>query len=833
MPENRINLDYAGMKLTRAKFRMQLGILPSAGHVEMTGDQWDDGFGGIGHLTIEDGNTSICLHNLKVTRMRRVEGLDGTSLVRVKLKDRRWKWKLKTFTGRFNVVIANDDGNVIYDPDTIDGGSPYTFDAIARILLTAMGETVVAAIPIPSTSYIPLNKVWENVNPSAALQEICEEVNYAIALKATDNKVEIVRLGSDPWPAVGDRYKINEGRGATFHDKPDYVKVIGNRIQDETTVALEPVGIDIDGEIRKLENLAYVPNPGDPDDGTGFGRSALLPKPFADITGGAGYTAEEAQALAEKSVFKYFRIPDTGLYPDDVNRDNAALLPILKTINSLDSGGIRRGPYVLAKYYEKDKQSGFVNLTDFQPPKVSYRINNRRGLVVFGKRMGTLLNAGVKILSQTKLISPADSVRLTFAYELKADGGDDFYYYLKTDQAMPPPVEDALVLMVKRGDLTLRRVEGTDQNRAELDAIADAVADILLNVQEKENNLNLEYAGAQWINPNGSIEFVEWKGGDTIVTRLRYSDFTPPPAAASYLEQGPLARLAALPAENRLALDTGRETNLQGSGMRGDSSSGDPSSMEFQSLEVINSHHAGVIIVRDSREKAVKDATSHEDYSFGEVTSVDQGLHLHAVSRIDKLIDMRYNDYWLKGWVHGSYLDIETTEFGDENEGNWQHLEDNYGMGFVPPIMTRLYYGRVPSPDPVEGDPFYHPSQSIDPRKFPNYTPGEVDDISRIRVCGEMKSAPGKPCILGPPPSDEEGLISQLGYTFVYPSPGLDWVNFGAMWTRKTLTFIEVVRSPWDVNHDTWPPSETDGLWGVAEYVRFKIFIDPDRTQEE
>ncbi len=836
MPENRIDLDYDGMKLVRAKFKMQLGVLPSVGYVEMTGNQWNDDFAGVGHLTIQDGNTYIRLHNLKATRVRKVEGLNGTSLARVELKDRRWQWRLKTFSGRFNVVISNDDGNVIYDPDTIDGGSPYTFDDIARILLAAMGETSVPLIPIPTTSYIPLNKVWENVNPAAALQEICEEVNYAVALKATDNKVEIVHLGSDLWPVVGDRYKMNEGAGATFHDKPDYVKVIGNRIQNEIDVALEPVGIDVDGEVRKLENLAYVPNPADPDDGTGFGKSALLSKPFSNITGGAGYTAEQAQALAEKSVFKYFRIPDTGLYPDDANRDNFGLLPILKTINTLDSSGLRRLPYVQAKYYEKDQKSGFNNLGSLQPPKVSYRIRHRRGLVIFGKRVGTLLNPDVTILSQTKLISVPGSVQLTFACELKSDGDEDFYYYLKSDQATPPPVDNALVLPVKRSDLTLRRIGGVDRNREELDTVADAIADIFLNVQEKENNLNLEYAGAQAINPNGNIEFVEWEAGDTIVTRLRYCDFTPPAAAACYLEQGPLARLSTLPAENRLALEAAGETNLQGAGMRGDSSSDDPSSMEYQSLEVINSHHSGVIIVKDSRDEAVKDVSTHEDYSFGEVTSVAYGTHQHIISNVGKLLDMRYCNHYgyaLRGWLHGSFLDIETTKFYGHNPDNWHRLGDNWGMGFVLPIFTRFYYGMVPNPDPTEGDPAYHSSQVIDPRRPTGYVPGGVEDVNRIKVYGEMKSAPGCPCILGMPPGEEEGLISRMGYSFNYHSLGGYLPDFGATWGRKTLTYIEVARSPWDVNHNTLPPPETEGLWGMAEYVRFKIFIDPDRTQEE
>ncbi len=832
MTDNAVELTFEGMKLVEAHFKMQLGITPSRGYVVMTGDQWQEPLYGIGSLTIADANTSVTIANLKIERTRKTRGLEGTSLIRVELKDRRWKWRYRTFTGRYNVVISNNDGDVRYDPDTvkqyIPGNPPqyvlYSFDDIARDLLEGMGEQNVWQIPIEYTTHIPLNKEWENENPAVALQEMCEEISFGIGLRVSDNLAMIVKIGSGVYPSLQDTYKINEGTGVTYCDKPDYVKVVGNRIQNEITISLEAVGVDVDGEIRKLVNLAYVPDPYDPNDGTGFGKSALLGRPFSNITGGPGYTAEEAQALAEKSVFKYFRMPYTGLYPDDSSRTNAGLLPVMKTLNSLDDQGYRKRPCVKARYYQKAPAGGFENLLDPEPPRASFRIDHRRGLVIFGKRVGTLLNPGATILSDTKLISWSGDVKLTFAYELK--GSDDFYYYLKTDQTFPPPLSEAAILAIKRGDLTLRRIQGVNMNKNVLDDIADEIADAILAMSPFALNTDIQLAGAHTINPNGSIDSVQWNAKDTITTHLRFDDFEPPASPDSYEERTTLPRLLSYPEDNRRAAYLAREGNLQGARQSGDVSADEPGGIENPSLEVINAHHAGVIIVKDSRPEEEKQSTTFEEISFGEVTDIDSDMHRHILDHVGPLIDMRYNDHypnWLTGWVHGSFVDVETTEFYDQNAGNWHHLGDNYGEGYDLPVLTRIYYGHVPYPDPVADDPAYHPSQSLDPRKPLDYVPGGVTDVNRIRVVGEMKSAQDMPTVYG------ANVISLLQYSTIWMGMSID-LEFGAITINKTLTFFEVLRSPWDVNSTTSPHIETLGMWGVAECVRFLVFIDPART---
>jgi len=832
MTDNAVELTLEGMKLVEAHFKMQLGITPSRGYVVMTGDQWQEPLWGNGDLTIADANTSVTIANLKIEKTRKIQGLEGTSLIRVELKDRRWKWHYRTFTGRYNVVISNNDGDVRYDPDTvkqyIPGNPPqyvlYSFDDIARDLLEGMGEQNVSQIPIESTTHTPLNKEWENENPAVALQEMCEEINFGIGLRVSDNRAMIVKIGSGNYPSLQETYKINEGAGITYHDKPDYVKVVGNRIQNEITTSLEAVGIDVDGEIRKLAYLAYVPDPYDPDDGTGFGKSALLGRPFSNITGGSGYTAEEAQALAEKSVFKYFRMPNTGLYSDDSSRANADLLPVLKTLNSLDDQGYRKRPCVKACYYQKAPAGGFENLLDPEPPRTSFRIDHRRGLVIFGKRVGTLLDPGVTILSDTKLVSWLGNVNLTFAYELK--GNDDFYYYLKTDQTFPPSLSEAAILAIKRGDLTLRRVQGVNMNKSVLDNIADEIADAILAMSPSAFNADIRLAGAHNINPNGSIDSVQWSAKDAITTHLRFDDFEPPASPDSYEERTTIPRLLSYPEDNRRATYLAREGNLQGARQSGDISADEPGGIEDPSLEVINAHHAGVIIVKDSRPEAEKESTTYEEISFGEVTDIDSNMHRHILDNVGPLIDMRYNDHlpdWLTGWVHGSFIDVETTEFLGQNEDNWHHLGDNGGMGYVYPVKTRIYYGRTPIPDPLASDPAYHPSQGLDHGKPIGYVPGGVTDVNKIRIAGEMKSAPDMPTVYG------VNVISHLQYSTTWV--GLStYLEFGAITINKTLTFFEVLRSPWDVNSTTSPHLETLGMWGIAEYVRFKVLIDPART---
>ena len=226
MTDNAVELTLEGMKLVEAHFKMQLGITPSRGYVVMTGDQWQVPLWGNGDLTIADANTSVTIANLKIEKTRKIQGLEGTSLIRVELKDRRWKWHYRTFTGRYNVVVSNNDGDVRYDPDTvkqyIPGNPPqyflYSFDDIARDLLEGMGEQNVSQIPIESTTHIPLNKEWENENPAVALQEMCEEINFGIGLRVSDNRAMIVKIGSGNYPSLQETYKINEGAGITYYD---------------------------------------------------------------------------------------------------------------------------------------------------------------------------------------------------------------------------------------------------------------------------------------------------------------------------------------------------------------------------------------------------------------------------------------------------------------------------------------------------------------------------------------------------------------------------------------------------------------------------------------
>jgi hypothetical protein len=165
----------------------------------------------------------------------------------------------------------------------------------------------------------------------------------------------------------------------------------------------------------------------------------------------------------------------------------------------------------------------------------------------------------------------------------------------------------------------------------------------------------------------------------------------------------------------------------------------------------------------------------------------------------------------------------ETTEHSGQNIGNWNHIGDNGGTGYNYPVATRIYYGQVPSPDPVQGNPAYHPSQSLDPRKPVGYVPGGVTDPTRIRLVGEMKSATNMPTGYG------INVVCPIHFTSVWRGMS-DYIEFGATIVNKTLTFFEVWRSPWDVNAGTYPHPQTLGVWGVAEFVRVKVFLDPSRT---
>ncbi len=166
-------------------------------------------------------------------------------------------------------------------------------------------------------------------------------------------------------------------------------------------------------------------------------------------------------------------------------------------------------------------------------------------------------------------------------------------------------------------------------------------------------------------------------------------------------------------------------------------------------------------------------------------------------------------------------IDIETD--------GWHHLLDCTPGG----ALTAFYYGAVPSPDPYAGDTRFHPSQSIRSNLPIGYSPigySPTSNTDRIRIEGLMKSANELGFTYGP-----HNYYDGLYYPAKVTGIGWQWADdtgsppvttwLGADVFAISLIHFIVYRRAEDlnlINITCWP--------GLAEYVRFKVFVDPERT---
>lgn len=206
------------------------------------------------------------------------------------IRDFRWTWEHGTISGRYNVKNADGTIRILNDAEPSDtdaiGNSKKTPQELATLLLEAMGvETFdVAQLPNDTLPFVD----WEHANPAQELAKLCESLGYSI-VPTTTGEVRLLKLGTGndlpPGPIESSGETVNPA------NPPKRIGIVCGPTLAQFDFWLDPVGLDLDGEIREIQDLSYAPAGG-------------------WINGQGDLDAiidDKARTLAEKTVHKWFR----------------------------------------------------------------------------------------------------------------------------------------------------------------------------------------------------------------------------------------------------------------------------------------------------------------------------------------------------------------------------------------------------------------------------------------------------------------------------------------------------------------------------------------------
>lgn len=229
------------------------------------------------------------------------------------LQDRRWAWK---FGGAFGPLYGcynrrNDDG-------TLDLWQLRTPRQLATLCLLAMGEPIAGPLAfdvseLPNDTNPEVN--WEAANPAQELDTLCTQLGCRIVY-TLNNSIAIFQTGKTaggatpgPLPKV---HVLESSGGLKPLRRPDSIRVVCGKTRYQADFPLAAAGRDLDGTIRKINDLSYKPAGGGKVAGGWQNEGLAPPTPFPNVPDNLGKDGKtvlfSARDLANKSVFRYYGI---------------------------------------------------------------------------------------------------------------------------------------------------------------------------------------------------------------------------------------------------------------------------------------------------------------------------------------------------------------------------------------------------------------------------------------------------------------------------------------------------------------------------------------------
>jgi hypothetical protein len=406
-----ISATLAGIPVSSLDFQLVLGVDPGTGSVTIPGIGHDIPY--LTSIVLSDNENTYTLNNIYVTAVRHVLNSTGGTDTVCSIADFRVAWKYGYINGIFN---EEDYRGVPKREKTLVELLEYIFSFLTGTTYYFFGLPTV----YPEV-------VWEFENPAQALNELCDKYQLCVGYDIVDNgRIIVCPLNYER--TLPNLPKMSEEVATKDLLLPNKIILVGDReIRQVTFEGLIPVGEDLDGSVKPINQLSYAPV------GAGGGSEAYPYQLWGEEirTCFQNLDTEQKKELAEKSVFKWYRI-NGSKYPLD------NVLPLLNDISELEIvEGItdHAKPYVLGEITEWTGHE-FVTkpkgkLTD------GYQIDKKLGMVTFNEPKVKSRATGPNSEGFT-----APVLDLVAAYE-RYDGLDtDFitFYSLITGGVLPPAV---------------------------------------------------------------------------------------------------------------------------------------------------------------------------------------------------------------------------------------------------------------------------------------------------------------------------------------------------------------------------------------------------------
>ena len=279
------------------------GIQPSVATLSIAPQEPPASAGGLtgGLLELTYGGVRVRWPDCRVTG-HRFETTERGRVWHLTVVDRRWRWEWGSISGRYNV--CRDDGSL----DPLTERSP---QALASLCLDSLGERGydVSLLPNGSQPFV----AWNDANPAQALERLAASLGCRVVLRL-DSTVALWPLGvGRELPMLPEVQTLD--RAAALPPRPDAIAVVAGATRFQHDFPLEAVGLDRDGVVRPIDELAYRPR--------GGWKTADLPH-FNQVNDPLD------RRRARESVFRWYRIRATGLVLPGygVIDDLSQLLPI-------------------------------------------------------------------------------------------------------------------------------------------------------------------------------------------------------------------------------------------------------------------------------------------------------------------------------------------------------------------------------------------------------------------------------------------------------------------------------------------------------------------------
>ena len=204
--------------------------------------------------------------------------------LRLKLYDRRWKWQFSRIDGEYNKPTP---------AGSIDSGTYEDYYNLIDKLLRAMGETT-HSITLPEHKITPPYVKWSGANAATQLSRLLDRVGCTLVL-GLDNRVYVMPVGvGNNIPTQGS--ETLKQFGSTRGVMPEFVTIVFANTRWQSRLKLEAVGMDSDGDIKKITDLKYKP-----DNGWEYEWPYTMPN-----------VSTSSRPYALETVFRWYRVKSMG-----------------------------------------------------------------------------------------------------------------------------------------------------------------------------------------------------------------------------------------------------------------------------------------------------------------------------------------------------------------------------------------------------------------------------------------------------------------------------------------------------------------------------------------